>query len=812
MTTITLGNSYRFKDYNNNKYLNILVNGNPANNSNVTIYSLDSADMGQVWKCDHHSGANVGGVLMKSAKDTSFALDRWRGSSNYNNADVYKIGTTDADLQDQLVEFLPISNGYYRIKLVYADLYLTVSTTTAYGGYNVNWQAITGNADQLWAAELYSVSSSATPEPTPTAIKDKEFFVKAYGTNLNLNVYGTDTVANARNVNAYEKEDCLAQRWIAKQTSAGPKLFTKINQSYALNINTADNNCTMYTAAGNDNDSVLEFEEAGDMLYRIKMFKYGKYLTVNGSTSGSNVVWSDYSSTDTLWEFIPEDVMFPSVPKAPDAPEGIVGNTYAVQANGTDFYLNVHGTDTVADGRNVNIYSKDDCLAQRWFIKNTDNGPKLFTKVNEEVGYTLNIYTTDDNCTMYTDSTENDADSILEFVSVGNMLYRIKMYHHDKYLCIDGAATSGANVKWISGASSATVWKLIPEATAFPTPASAPATIVGKTFFIKNYNTGYNLNVHGTNTVALGRNVNVFAKEPEDSQRWQVVQTPKGPKIITEINPDFALNIHVENNNNCVMYDIDDNNADSVIEFVPYDEDKNIYKLKMFHHNKYLDAAGVGSGFNAYWSESPHGYTLWQFVEEDDMFPPVEDAPADIADKVFFIQNVNTGHYLNVNGADTVSNTRNVNVYAKEDCQAQRWVIRNKNGGPKLVTKIDETFGVNIYANDNNCTMYKEDGNDIDSVLQFSPYTTGQTSAEDGVYRIKMHYHNRYLTVSNTNIGANAWWTSVDTEPYALWRLIPEGEMTFEDAVDPDTTPDSPLVTKFRAAPSGNYLVGRDWL
>ena len=62
-----------------------------------------------------------------------------------------------------------------------------------------------------------------------------------------------------------------------------------------------------------------------------------------------------------------------------------------------------------------------------------------------------------------------------------------------------------------------------------------------------------------------------------------------------------------------------------------------------------LEAAGVGSGFNAYWSDSPV-YNLWQFVEEDDMFPPVEDAPADIADKVFFIQNVNTGHFLNVHG------------------------------------------------------------------------------------------------------------------------------------------------------------------
>lgn len=149
MATITLGNSYRFKDYNNNKYLNILTDGTPTNNSNVTIYSLDSSDMAQIWQCVQHSGLGVSGALMKSAKNPLVALDRYRGSSNYNNADVYTIGTTAADLKDQLVEFKPLSNGYYRIKLAYYDLYLTVSSTTAYGGYNVNWQELNGNTNQL---------------------------------------------------------------------------------------------------------------------------------------------------------------------------------------------------------------------------------------------------------------------------------------------------------------------------------------------------------------------------------------------------------------------------------------------------------------------------------------------------------------------------------------------------------------------------------------------------------------------------------------------------------------------------------------
>ena len=240
MATVTLGNSYRFKDYNNNKYLNILVSGNPSNNSNVTIYSLDSSDMAQVWQCVQYSALGVSGALMKSVKDPTFALDNYRGSSNPNNADVYKIGTTAADLKDQLVEFILLTNGYYRIKLAYYDLYLTVTTESTYGGFNVRWQALTGNTNQLWAAELYGSSTITTT--APSSIVDQTFYVKNFNTGYNLNVYGTDTVANERNVNVYSKEKCLAQKWIVRQKSDGAKLFTTINEAYALNINTNTNN------------------------------------------------------------------------------------------------------------------------------------------------------------------------------------------------------------------------------------------------------------------------------------------------------------------------------------------------------------------------------------------------------------------------------------------------------------------------------------------------------------------------------------------------------------------------------------------
>ena len=797
---LEIGKTYYIKNVATGKYLNVYGTDTVANSRNVNTYAKEDC-LAQKWTV----GLYGSGARVYTAINSAYALNI---NTSNNNCTMYLAASNSE--ADSVVDFLTVSasNNQYRIKMIAHNKFLSVTTSDS----NAYW-ASSADSYSLWQLEEVN-SSSSIVTTAPSALVNQTFFVKNFNTGYNLNVSGYDTVEDERNVNVYSKENCLAQKWIVRQKSDGAKLCTAINEAYALNINRNTNNCSMYTESTNDSDDcVLEFipytdatVTAADRVYKIKMANHNRYLDPDAVGDNVNVSWRE-SPAYPLWQFVTEADMFPT---APAAPSKIVGSTFAIKAYGTNYNLNVHGSDTVADERNVTIYSKEDCLAQRWVVKNTATGPKLYTKINEN--FALNIYTLDNNCTMHTDSVDNDNDSILEFVEVADMLYRIKLFNHNKYLCISGTAGDGANVVWAEGASSANLWEFIPEDTMFPAAAAAPSAIVGQTFFIKNFQTGYNLNVHGTDTVANGRNVNVYSKENCLAQKWQVIQTAKGPKIITAIDPTFALNIYSEDNPNCTMYKADVSARDTVLVFEPYTDSQvtaadKVYMIKLFHHGKYLTTEGVGSGYNVKWSEEPI-YPLWQFVAEEEMFPVAASAPEEIADKVFFIQNVNTGYYLNVHGTDTVANTRNVNVYAKEDVQAQRWIIRNKSGGPKLVTKINETFAVNIYANDNNCTMYTEAGNDIDSVLQFIPYTDEQTVASENIYRIKMHYHNCYLTVANRNIGSNAYWAAVDTEPYALWKLIPESEMTFETTTP--TEADSPLVTSFIPAASSNYMVGRN--
>ena len=180
------------------------------------------------------------------------------------------------------------ANGFTYIKFIYED------------------------GKQYWLANIADRVELFEREVTDNAnILNKTFFIQANGTNYNLNIYGDEVVKNTSNVNIYLTENVKAQRWVIKQISNGLKLFTKLDEEYALNIYATDNNCTMYKAEGNDEDSLLEFIKVGNQLYQIKMVNHNKYLYIADSmSSGANVAWTNDSSLATIWRLIPEEEMF----------------------------------------------------------------------------------------------------------------------------------------------------------------------------------------------------------------------------------------------------------------------------------------------------------------------------------------------------------------------------------------------------------------------------------------------------------------------------------------------------------------------
>ena len=782
---LVYGKTYYVKNYNTGMYLNVYGSDTVSNGRDVTVYIKENVKA-QKWVARMTSN----GPKLFSTINESFALNI---NTADNNCTMYTAAGNDTDSVLSFDAYNSAQNIYY-IKMANHNKYLGVFLTGS--GQSARWLS-TSSGYTLWQFEEADFSTAEIPSPVPVSIEGKTFFIKNYNTGKFLNVYGTDTVANARNVNVYDVEDCQAQRWVAKQTSSGGKLFTKIDENYALNINTVDGNCTMYVAAGNDADSVLEFEQRSSDTFYIKMFNHKKYLVAESKDSGRNVSWANSRGSYGLWQFVYAADAIP-VPKP--VPAAIANGIFFIRNKDTGLNLNVNGTDTVANARNVNTYSKEKCLAQEWIAKQTSAGPTLFTARND--AFALNINTTDNNCTMYT-AAGNNPDSVLEFEKYGSsdFAYRIKMFNHNKYLCVENS-DEGANVFWTTGTSGHTVWEFVEEDEMFTPADEVPKELADKTFFIRNVSTGCYLNVYGTDTVANNRNVNVYTKEDCLAQRWIPKQTTNGPKLFTAINDAFALNIYTTDSYNCSMYTAAGNDNDSILDIEQYGQSGMIFRIKMHNHERYLTVDGRGSGANAYWSDQKDFGTLWKFETSDEAFPPADKAPEILNNKTFFLRAGDSNFYLNVYGNDTVSNTRNVNVFSLEDCKAQRWVVKQMSRGPKLFTAIDNTYALNIYNDD--CTMYIAEGNDMDSILEFE-----QRGASVNQYRIKMHYHDKYLYVDGTpGAGVDVKWTS-DSSKATSWFFIPEGDLDFAELIPSPREADSPLVTRFIPADVHNYTQNR---
>ena len=311
-----------------------------------------------------------------------------------------------------------------------------------------------------------------------------------------------------------------------------------------------------------------------------------------------------------------------------------------------------------------------------------------------------------------------------------------------------------------------------------------------KTYFIKRYSSSAYLNVYGNSYTGDMQPIKLWTKvESDPMQKWQFDAEPTtGAYLCTMCDLTRAINLYSTKTPNCTLWAKAGNATDGLVKIQEYAS--GVYYIYLPNRNLYLTANNTSNGTQVTWTSkvSPASVTqLWQFEEEESL--KVDSyVPSSIVNKTCFIKNKATGKYLNVNGYDTVANSTNVNIYDEEDCLAQRWVAKDTENGPKIFTKIDEDYALNIY--NGNCTMYEAEGNDRDSLVIF----TTQNAAEK-TFRIKMYHHDKYLRAEGTVSGSNVGWSNTNDD-YALWQFVDEDDVP--PSVDPNPEP----------SPSINYEHG----
>ena len=159
---------YTFQNAGSGKMLNLY--GSASDGKNVVQYTADGSDE-QRWKYT--------GNKLLTMRNTNFALDRYRGSGSYNNADVWTESSSNDD--DQKV-FIQVNSNTHTCRIILLSTLDTANQLclTAYGSGNgtASGKSSTSNGNVFWAAPTYddyqnwyyteegSSSGGETPEPS----------------------------------------------------------------------------------------------------------------------------------------------------------------------------------------------------------------------------------------------------------------------------------------------------------------------------------------------------------------------------------------------------------------------------------------------------------------------------------------------------------------------------------------------------------------------------------------------------------------------------------------------------------------------
>lgn len=145
---------------------------NLSKNQNVVLWA-DSGSAEQRWSIDTLGS----GVLVKSAVDSSFALNAYRSSATKYNCDVYPWSGNEYDAK---VNFEPVSGGY-RIKLTNYNMYLTAGGLN--NGAEVYWSAETGTTSQVWVC---TDVGSLGPQNQTYEISNGLHIITTHASNIRL--------------------------------------------------------------------------------------------------------------------------------------------------------------------------------------------------------------------------------------------------------------------------------------------------------------------------------------------------------------------------------------------------------------------------------------------------------------------------------------------------------------------------------------------------------------------------------------------------------------------------------------------------
>lgn len=137
-----------------------------------------------------------------------------------------------------------------------------------------------------------------------------------------------------------------------------------------------------------------------------------------------------------------------------------------------------------------------------------------------------------------------------------------------------------------------------------------------QSYYFRPYrgNSNYWLNRYGNGTITAHQAATLYTATGAPDQRLKVHQVSGGCQLLSDLNPQFGLNIYGRGAGSvCDFYPVSGNESDALIDLLTIDAANNLYRIKMINHNLYLTPASNSNGARLTWENaSGADNQIWQ--------------------------------------------------------------------------------------------------------------------------------------------------------------------------------------------------------
>ena len=554
---------------------------NTANGTMIDCYAYNGTNA-QKWKLTKAESKPLENGTYSITNVATNKVLSVNGSSTADCANVYVTG--NQNLSSQRFELTYVSNGYYKILAEHSEKSLDIPAGNSASGVNLQQYSWNGSNAQLWKFVKLSDGSYNLRSKLGTVIE-----MQTSSTNANMQL------ANQSNV----------QKWKVAKAEYKPfdngEYTVRSAENTGLTVTENNGNIQLGSYAGNSKQK-FKLTYVSDGYYKIIESATGKALDIcNGSSSnGANLQTYSWNGTNAqLWKFI-----------------NMGNGSYYIRSKLGTVIDVTNGS--IQTGTNIQMYTLNYSNAQKWTLKSTavkaesiaEGTYTIQAAANTE--YVLDIAggSTSDGGNVQIYSKNNTLAQNFIVTSVGNGYYKIACEGTGKVLDVSGGSSAnGTNVqqyKW--NGSAAQCWRFIDAGNGSYYIQSKLGTVLDIV----------------SGAIYAGNNVQTYMLNETNAQKWKLsklnyADIEEGTYTIqTALSTNKVLDISGGSVDNSANVQIYDKNGTTAQNFVVKKLADHEYQITCENSGKALDVAGGSSsaGTNVWqYSKNNSNAQSWRFID-----------------------------------------------------------------------------------------------------------------------------------------------------------------------------------------------------